>query len=123
MAPRKPRQRDMTFGRILQRLMTEQGVGVRELASRVGSSPANISDYRNGVMPTDFHLVRRMAVELGVTMSFLLTGEDDPRPDGRTPLVTEVFDDDGAIYDGFAHIVIRRLIPRNRKRSDGGGHG
>lgn len=120
---RKPKPKDMTFAKNLQRLMAEREVGVRELAKAVGCSPANISDYRQGVIPSDFTLVRRIAKELGVTMSFLLTGEDDARPADTELSVAEVFDDGGPLYDGYAHIVIKRLIPRKKGDTSGGRDG
>jgi transcriptional regulator with XRE-family HTH domain len=102
--------------------MEERKVGVRDLAQRVGCSPATISDWRQGVTPSDFKLVRRIAEELGVTLSFLLTGEDDARPAGAEPTVAEVFEDGGSLYDGYARISIQRLIPRGSKKPpDGGG--
>jgi transcriptional regulator with XRE-family HTH domain len=117
---RKAKPKDMTFARNLQRLMEERSVGVRDLASRVGCSPANISDYRQGVIPQDFKLVRRMAHELGVTLSFLLTGEDDARATTNPATIAEVFDDGGSLFDGYARISIQRLIPRGNKKPPSG---
>ncbi len=110
--PRKAKPRDMTFARIMTKLMDERKVGVREFAERCGCAPSSITDYRNGVAPTDFKLVARIASGLGVTMSFLLTGKEDPHKANAVPTVTEVFDDGGQLYDGYARISIQRLIPR-----------
>lgn len=119
---RKAKPRDMTFARNLLSLMEERRVGVRELAKRAGTSPANISDYRAGVAPSDFKLVARIAKELGVTMSFLLTGaEDEAEPAANSPSITEVFDDGGSLFDGYARISIQRLIPRSSKGNKSGG--
>lgn len=119
---RKAKPKDMTFAKNLQRLMAERNVGVRELAKAVGCSPANISDYRQGVIPSDFALVRRIAKKLGVTMSFLLTGEDDSRPVDSMLAVAEVFDDGGPLFDGYARITIQRLVPKSdRKKGSGNG--
>lgn len=119
---RKAKPRDMTFARILTKLMDERKVGVREFADACGCAPSSITDYRNGVAPTDFKLVSKMASELDVTMAFLLTGKEDPRGKNPTPAVTEVFDDGGPLYDGYARITIQRLVPRvevaaSKKRS------
>lgn len=110
--PRKAKPRDMTFAKILTRLMNERKVGVRALGEACGCSASSITDYRNGVAPTDFKLVARMATELGVSLAFLLTGKEDPHSNARTPAVTEVFDDGGQLYDGYARITVQRLIPR-----------
>jgi len=111
--PRKQKERDMTFARNLTRLMTEHRVGVRDFANRCDCAPSNITEYRNGVAPSDFKLIARMASELGVSMSFLLTGKEDKKSNTKPATVTEVFDDGGQLYDGYARITIQRLIPRS----------
>ena len=52
---------------------------------------------------------------LGVSFSFLLTGENDQKNPNELPSVTEVFADGGALFDGFAKITIQRLIPRKKE--------
>lgn len=110
--PRKAKPRDMTFARILTQLMNEKKVGVRALAEACGCSASSITDYRNGVAPTDFKLVSRLANELEVSLAFLLTGKEDQRSNIRSPTVAEVFDDGGQLYDGYARIIVQRLILR-----------
>lgn len=115
--PRKAKPKDMTFARILTQLMTERKVGVRAMAEACGCSASSITDYRNGVAPTDFKLVSRMANELGVSLAFLLTGKEDSNSNTRSPSVAEVFDDGGPLYDGYARIIVQRLIPREEESS------
>ena len=120
---RRTKKVDMDFARTLRRLMEERSIGVSELAKRCGCAASSISNYRQGVAPTDFKLIRRLANELGTTLSFLLTGEDDSRPAGSELSVAEVFTDGGPLFDGYARISIQRLIPKGKKDPSGGSDG
>ena len=100
------------FTKLLNSLMAERGIGVREAGRIAGVSPSTITDWRSGALPDDFMAVRRLAKALGVTFSFLLTGEDDARASEGPPNVAEVFEDGGQLFDGYAKITIQRLVPR-----------
>jgi transcriptional regulator with XRE-family HTH domain len=102
------------FAKILRSLMTEKSLTVRAAASIAGVSPSTIDDWRAGAMPADYLAVRKLANGLGVSLSFILTGEDEVRQPNILPSVTEVFDDGGSLYDGYAKITIQRLIPRKK---------
>lgn len=95
--------------------MAEKGMTVKEAAHISGASASTIVDWRAGGAATDYVAVKRLAHALGVTLSFLLTGEDDTRPADAAPTVTEVFEDGGALFDGYAKITIQRLIPKIHK--------
>lgn len=85
---------------------------VREAAEIAGVGVSTIDDWRGGALPEDYSAVKLLAGSLGVTFSFLLTGEDDREKQSGLPSVTEVFDDGGALFDGYAKITIQRLLPR-----------
>lgn len=103
------------FAKILTRLMDEKGLKVREAARIAEVGPSTIVSWRSGALPEDYSAVKRLAARLGVTLSFILTGEDDSRPMGSSAPVTEVFEDGGMLFDGYAKITIQRLLPRNKK--------
>ena len=103
------------FSKQLVRLMEERGVGVRDAARTAQVSPSTIVSWRAGALPEDYLAVKRLAKSLGVSLSYLLTGEDDTRPNGL-PAVAEVFDDGGILFDGYARIKIERLIPKKDKK-------
>jgi transcriptional regulator with XRE-family HTH domain len=109
-AKRRPRETS-PFARILVTLMDERKMTVREAGEIAGVGHSTIVSWRSGSLPEDFRAVRALAKKLGVSFSYLLTGEDDSRPDGA-PLVSEVFQDGGVIFDGYAKISIQRLIPK-----------
>jgi transcriptional regulator with XRE-family HTH domain len=97
--------------------MTEKSITVRRAAELAGVSSSTVDDWRAGALPEDYSAVKRLARGLGVSFSFLLTGEDDSRSDSTMPSITEVFEDGGALFDGFAKITIQRLIPRKKSES------
>lgn len=116
-AKRRPRP-TTPFAKTLTRLMDERGIGVRE-ASRIAEVAAStIVSWRGGALPEDFQAVKRVARALGVTLSFLLTGEDDSRPGEAPPSVSEVFDSGGTLFDGYAKISIERLIPKGKRKEE-----
>ncbi len=111
----KRRAREVApFARNLIDLMSQKNMTVREAAKIAGVGHATVVNWRGGALPEDFRAVRLLAKALGVSFSFLLTGEDDTRPDGPASM-NEVFQDGGALFDGYAKITIQRLVPK-------GGH-
>jgi len=104
------------FSKILRALMTEKSVSVRKAAELAGVGTSTIDNWRGGALPEDYSAVKRLARGLGVSFSFLLTGEEDTR-EGRAPAISEVFDDGGPLFDGYAKIMIQRLIPRKKSSS------
>ena len=94
--------------------MTERGMTIRQAGEIAGVAPSTVDDWRAGALPADYAAVKRLARGLGVTLSFILTGEDDARVASHPLNITEVFDDGGPLFDGYAKITIQRLIPRKK---------
>lgn len=111
-------ERSLAFAKNLTALMAEKGLSVREAASAASVSPSTIVDWRAGTAGTDYVSLRKLAKALGVSLSYLLTGEDDLRPNGEPPTMAEIFDDGGFVFDGFAHIKITRLVPKTSKKGN-----
>ena len=84
---------------------------VRQAAEIIGTGHSTIVSWRSGALPEDFNAVKALAKALGVTFSYLLTGEDDARPN-EPASVNEIFQDGGMLFDGFAKITIQRLLPK-----------
>ena len=101
---------EVPFSKLLNSLMKEKGMGVREAARIAGVNASTLQSWRAGALPENFMAVKKLAEGLGTTMSFLLTGQDDSRKTG--PLVAEVFGDGGVIFDGYCKITVERLVPR-----------
>ena len=102
------------FTQILNNLLEERGISVRSAAELAGVGTSTLMSWKAGALPKDYGAVKRLATSLGVTLSFLLTGEDESRPSGM-PGVSEVFADGGALFDGYAKITIQRLVPRKKE--------
>lgn len=116
MPPKKRRRSGPTpFAKILRALMIEKKMSVRTAAEIAGVGTSTIDNWRAGALPEDYVAVKRLSKSLGVSLSFILTGEDEIRDLNSPPSLTEVFDDGGAIFDGFAKITIQRLIPRKKE--------
>lgn len=110
--PRPVEKNSNAFSKRLTALMLDRAIGVREAGRLAQVGASTIVSWRAGANPEDFAAVKRLAIALGTTLGFLLTGEDDSRPAGTAPAVTEIFDDGGHLFDGYAKITIQRLIPR-----------
>lgn len=95
--------------------MTERGLTIRRAAEIADISDSTIDDWRNGATPADYLAVKRLAAHLGVSLSFILTGEDETQAKPYATSITEVFEDGGSLFDGYAKITIQRLIPRTKK--------
>ena len=102
------------FAKILRSLMAEKDMTIRQAAEIAGVGSSTVDDWRGGASPEDYSAIKRLADHLGVSFSFLLTGEEETRNSMNFPTVTEVFEDGGALFDGFAKITIQRLIPRKK---------
>ena len=110
---RRPRE-VAAFAKLLTELMAEKQMTVRRAAEIGGVGASTIVSWRSGSLPEDFRAVRALAKALGVSFSFLLTGEDDSRPAGAVS-IHEVFQSGEPLFDGYAKITIQRLIPLKRE--------
>lgn len=98
------------LGKRLISLMSEKELSVREAATVAGVAASTLQSWRAGSPPKDFQAAKRLATRLGVTLSFLLTGEDDARSDQPASLA-EVLAPDGFLYDGIVKLRIETMVP------------
>jgi transcriptional regulator with XRE-family HTH domain len=111
---RKEKRDERPFAKILTRLLKERGLTLTQASTKSDVPMATLSGWKNGQSPEDFIAVQKLAHALGVSLSFLLTGVDDT-PSKHTPSITEVFEDGGELFDGFAKITITKLIPKKKQ--------
>ena len=114
MKQKRTRSAVTPFAKILRSLMEEHKITIRQAASIAGVAHSTIDDWRGGALPEDYSAVKKLAVKFGVSLSFILTGEDDVHNFNQQPSIAEVFDDGGELFDGYAKITIQRLIPRKK---------
>lgn len=98
------------FAACLKKLMKAQGKTIRSIAVVAGTSPSTVQGWLNGSHAKDYKALKRVATELGVTLCYLLTGEEEF---GQASL-DSVLDDGGSIFSGICEISIRRLVPKKR---------
>lgn len=103
-------KKNSPFGEIISVFMANRGLSTRALADIAGVSPGNIVDWRKGVNPTDYLAVARLADFFGVTVRFLLTGQEELQssaPDGQWP---QSLHPGETIFSGPCEIIVRRLV-------------
>lgn len=110
MAKRK-RAGTTPFSKVLIALMDEKGLTIRKTAQIAGVPSSTLDSWRSGALPEDYSAVARLARHFGVSMEFILTGEEQRGV--KPPTVAQVFVDKGPIFDGYAKIVIHRMVPRS----------
>lgn len=117
--PRPKRDKSKsTFARNLQRLRKAKGMSLRTLAEKADlSGPALVSSWEGGTSPEDYQAVKRIAEVLGVSFSYLMTGEDD-RVVGKAPLTLDQLFIEGNKLSGIYKIELTQLIP-TRSKEDG----
>lgn len=111
---RQSKKSKTVFAKNLIAIMEEKSISIRKAAELSGVGASTINSWRSGSAPEDYLAVKKLAKALGVSFSFLLTGEDDSRPQEDIS-ISEVLEDGGMLFDGFAKITVQRLIPRNKK--------
>jgi len=107
------------FSRRLVRLMTDEELTVREAAKVAGVAASTIQNWRSGTLPGgDYDAVRKLALRLGVSMSYLLTGLDDT-PHTLPPVIQDVLTDSGESWKGIFEISVKKLVrAKNLKAED-----
>ena len=113
MTKRKNKKEERPFSKILHRLMSEKEMTLKDASEVAGLSISTVSDWRNGAAPENYLAVQRLANHLGVSLSFILTGSEDV-VGNQVPSVVEVFEEGDELFDGYAQITIKRLIPRKK---------
>ena len=116
------RKNDVTpFSKILRSLLAERKMKIREAARIAGVAPSTISAWCADGRPENFTAVKKLAKALGVSFTYLLTGEEDEsRSANAIPTITEVFDEGTELYNGYARIVMIQMVPKatEKKKRD-----
>lgn len=94
------------FTKRLIDLMKDKKMTVRAAAEYAGVAPSTLQSWRSGTQPTDFQALRRLCKHLDVSLSYLLTGEDDNISPDQFLQVDDTF------FEGYALVSIKKLIPK-----------
>lgn len=76
---------------------------LKELSSATSISPSTLSGWKNGASPRDLSELRTCAQYFGVSIDYLLFGEDTAQVNLENLLTEKVF-------DGFLKVKIERVI-------------
>lgn len=110
MKQTKRKKKESPFSKILCDLMKRRRVTISEAAKIADVSTSTIADWRSGSSATDFIAVKKLARHLGVSLEFLLTGEDER--DGHyedSKKLEDLFDVGDSLYEGIAKISIQKI--------------
>lgn len=104
------------FGMRLERLMSERGVTLREAAEAAGTPTSTLHRWRQGSPGGDYSALKKLAVHLGVTLDYLLTGDMEESSDDLVKAaLTDGLEQGGVLFDGLLEVRIRRVIRRGER--------
>lgn len=92
--------------------LADKNLSQKQAAKIAGVRPSVVNGWVAGVSPQNFEAVKKLADEIDVSFTWLLTGELEKRTE--IPSVAELFDEQ-TYFDGLARIRIDRLIPKGKK--------
>lgn len=108
--PRKPKQHDQPFNRILNQIMKERGLKLADIARMAGISVSVAGDWSAGAMPSDMMRVQLLCDALGISMRFMLTGTHETNTKRSILSIAEVLSEAEKI-EGIFKISLQRLVP------------
>lgn len=112
------KKKETPFSKTLTELMEGRNLTIKDTA-RIAKVPiSTLGDWKSGCHPDNFDAVQRLANHFGVSLSYLLTGREDNISKKNVPTIQQVFSNGGALFDGYAHITIQRLIPRSEVKDE-----
>ena len=100
------------FPEILRALLEEKNISMREAARITGVPASTLASWiRGSHRASDYDALVKLAHHLGVGLSFLLTGTHES-PTHARPKLTEIFESNGIVFDGYLKIRIEHMVPR-----------
>lgn len=96
----------MEFAKTLKTLIRRRATTTNELAREINVSPKTISDWLSGRTPRDLDAVRRCSEFFGVSVHYLLYGEED-----KKNLIEEILEKT-EVHTGLYEISIRKVISK-----------
>lgn len=98
------KRKDLKLGETLQHLMEKKGLTIKELSYRCKVPAPTLFHFKNNRPPKNVLDVGRVAECLGVTIHYLLLGEEEPR---ITKIIEEHEARDGIV--GRYEVRVRRI--------------
>lgn len=102
-----------TLATRLKDLLAQQKLTIVEAAKKARIPKTTLHNWTLGTTPTDFEMLERLAEILNTDLNFLLLGKiTTPVGKNKHATVDALFTKGGVLFDGFAHIKVTRLLPR-----------
>lgn len=101
------------WGKRLSASLSDRQISFRRAASIAGVAPSVIDSWSSGRSPSDLVAVKRLATHMGVSFSWLLTGEIE---DIQNLDVSHLFDSPKVIFDGYLKVKIEKMAPRKTRK-------
>jgi transcriptional regulator with XRE-family HTH domain len=96
----------LKIGKTLRQLVKDKDLTLKELSKRTGVSASTLSEWNNNRRPKDPVQIQKVANELGVTIHYLLFGEED-KQDALQKIMKEDF------FTGTFEVSIKKVKVRN----------
>ena len=93
----------------LDKLIKDNGTTIAEVARDTGIPKSTLHSWTAGAAPKDFDAAKRLAEALGVSLSYLLTGQCEREAGATRPSSLEIV---GHGFHGIAEIKIERVIKK-----------
>lgn len=98
------KKQEIKIGPILNRLMHEQDIPLKELSYMSGVPQSTISHMRRNRQPRDISTVMAVAEALGVSLFYLLYGHNDPSE--KSEMMTDFASE---LFSGVFEITVKKL--------------
>lgn len=112
--PRRLKSSPNDFSLRLKKLLKERKLTLKEVSALTKIPKSTLHDWTIATVPTDFLAAKRLARELGVSFSYLMTGESDFVGEN----ICELYERDQVLIDGIAEIKIIRLIAKTKTKEE-----
>lgn len=108
----KRKKEQSPFPKILSKILKDRRITLAEAAKGCGVSTSTIADWCNGTSPQDLMAVKRLSRFLNISFSYLLTGEKDDVGISTSNNLSDLFEEGPELYEGYAQIIIKKLVPK-----------
>lgn len=109
--PRKKKVEASKFSKILNELMFREKMTNIKAGRIAGVSSSTVSDWRQGASPSEsIAAVKRLADHFGVSLSYLLLGEEQAGLATQKTKNGEIYIDGGEVLNGVYQLTLRKLV-------------
>lgn len=101
---------DDQLGHRIKQLLAEKELSEKHAAKEIGVAGSVLNGWCQNAVPRDYKAVKRLADLLGVSLSFLLTGEPE-----ATLNLEELVKGRDVVLDGYYHVSVKKITLKGGK--------